>query len=250
MSEIKSKTGLRSLFLIRCTKFLAPIALNVEQGRQVAVIDANRGLRGDRGLGVKRNAGSGEADHVEIVGAVADSDRVGRRQSQASRDVLQRVRLGFPAKYRLAHLARQFSDVLQQMVGAVFVEAELFRDTGGERVKAAGHQRRPCAIGAHGVNQLKPAGGQRQACRDDPLDHRSIKAFQQGDAFPQRRLEGNLAVHRTRGDGRHMGLQTNLVGKFVDAFLVDHRRVHVGDEDFFPAIRVFVYDGIDGFGRQ
>ena len=81
-------------------------------------------------------------------------------------------------------------------------------------------------------DQRAAAGGQRQPIGDDAVDDGGVEALQQRDALAQGRLEGDLAVHRARGDGGDMILDADLVGQFVDAFLVDHGRIHVGDAGF------------------
>ena len=68
------------------------------------------------------------AEHVEIVGAVADGDRVGRRQAEARGDLGQRVGLGGAAEDRLGDRAGEPAVGLEQPVGAVLVEAELRGD--------------------------------------------------------------------------------------------------------------------------
>ena len=55
----------------------------------------------DRGLGVIGDAKSGALDHREIVGAVADRQRLFERQLQIARDFQQRVELGLAAEDRL-----------------------------------------------------------------------------------------------------------------------------------------------------
>src|ERR1700733_7624723 len=57
-------------------KLLAPIALCVEQGGEVAVVDPRPGRGRDGGFGVVGDAETGAFDHAEIVGAVADHQRV------------------------------------------------------------------------------------------------------------------------------------------------------------------------------
>ena len=69
------------------------------------------------------------ADHVEVVGAVADGDRVGRPQAEAGADLVERVGLGGAAEDRLGDLAGQPAVLFEQPVGAVFLKAEL----GGDR---------------------------------------------------------------------------------------------------------------------
>ena len=56
---------------------------------------------------------------------------------------------------------------------------------------------------------------------------RVVKAFAQGG------FEIQLAIHRPRGDGRDMGANTGHITQFIDTFLLDHRAVHVGDQQAF-----------------
>ena len=71
------------------------------------MIDSRVRFRGDRRLGVQRHAGAGQADHVEVVGAVAYRDGVGRRQPAPGGDLGERCRFGRPAEDRFGDLARQ-----------------------------------------------------------------------------------------------------------------------------------------------
>src|SRR6202035_2653110 len=57
-------------------KFLAPIALRVEQCGEVAVVDPYGRGGGDGGFGVEGHAEAGALDHADIVGAVAYHQRV------------------------------------------------------------------------------------------------------------------------------------------------------------------------------
>ena len=57
-------------------ELLAPIALRIEQRGEVAVVDPRGGGGRDGGLGVVGDAEPGVLDHAEIVGAVADGQRV------------------------------------------------------------------------------------------------------------------------------------------------------------------------------
>src|SRR4051812_31193473 len=60
----------------RLHKLLPPIALRVEQRGEVAEIDSRMSGRGNRRLGVIGDAEAGALDHAEIVGAIADYQRV------------------------------------------------------------------------------------------------------------------------------------------------------------------------------
>ena len=78
---------------------------------------------------------------------------------------------------------------------------------------------------------------------------RDRQALQQRDALAQRRFEGDLAVHGAGGDRGDLVLQADFGGKFVDAFLADHGRIHVGDQQFLAA-RFGVLDDDDRSARR
>ena len=67
--------------------------------------------------------------HVEVVGAVADGDRVGRGQAEAAGDLVERIGLGRAAEDRLGDGAGQPAAVFEKPVGAVLLKADL----GGDR---------------------------------------------------------------------------------------------------------------------
>src|SRR5579863_7378661 len=86
-------------------KLLALKTLRVKQRREVAIVDP-RGSGGcDRGLGVEGNAQSCLTDHAEIVGAVADSQRVDIVEVRVLAKLNQRGELGGAAQNRLLDLA-------------------------------------------------------------------------------------------------------------------------------------------------
>ena len=71
--------------------------------------------------------------------------------------------------------------------------------------------------------------------RQHPLDDVGREALQQRDALAQRRLEGDLAAHGALGDRGDLGAQADLGRQLVDAFLLDHGGIHVGDEELLAA---------------
>ena len=62
------------------------------------MVDTDVGFGGDRWLRVKRHTRAGKTDHVEIVGAIADCDGIGRGQAETSRDFQQSFRLCYPSQ--------------------------------------------------------------------------------------------------------------------------------------------------------
>jgi len=98
------------------------------------------------------------------------------------------------------------------------------------------------AFGLHRGDQFQPAGGERDALFDHFVYHLDRQALQERDSFPESRLEGDLAVHGACGDQRHLVLEADFGGEFVNAFLADHGGIHVGDQELL-APRVGILHG-------
>src|SRR6185312_3345296 len=98
---------------------------------------------------------------------------------------------------------------------------------------------------AHGGDERARPRRQMDAPRDHVLDGFGRQALEQRHAFAQRRLEGDLAAHRALGDGRDMRLQAHKIGQFVDAFLADHGRIHVGKEKLLAPMHQWLNDDVD-----
>src|SRR3546814_1905975 len=76
-------------------------------------------------------------------------------------------------------------------------------------------------------------------CSSDLLDG---EALQQADALAQGGLEGDLAAHGALGDRGDLRFEAEFGGEFVDTFLLDDGRIHVGDEELLAA----AFGGLDG----
>ena len=61
------------------------------------------------------------------------------------------------------------------------------------------------------------------------------KFGEQRDALAQGRFEGDFAAHRALGDFGDFRADARRVREFVDAFLPDQRRIHVGDQQALGA---------------
>jgi hypothetical protein len=92
------------------------------------MVDLGMGLGRDDRLGAVGDAQARGLDHRQVVGAVADRQRVGRGQAEGGGFLSQRGQLGFLTQDRLADRARQPASFLDQGVGAVQVEARRFGD--------------------------------------------------------------------------------------------------------------------------
>jgi len=135
------------------------------------VVDPRRSRGGDRRLGVVGDAETGVPDHVEVVGAVADRERVDVVEIEGFGELDQGCEFCGAAQNRLDHFAGEPAVLDLQLVSAVLVKAEHRGDRGGEQGKAAGDQAGVGAMGAHGRDQFAPARRRRDAFCQNFVDH-------------------------------------------------------------------------------
>jgi tRNA dimethylallyltransferase len=209
------------------------------------MVEPGIGCGGHRRLGAEGCAQTRLAEHGEVVGAVADSHGLLRRQLEAGAQFDERIELGLLAENGIGDRAVQDAVAGKQRIRAVLVEADGLADRPGEDGEAARDEGGIAAIRAHGPDELAPARRQRDAVADDLADDRERHAFQQGDALAQGRFELDLAAHRPLGDGGNMLLEADESGELVDAFLADHGRIHVGEEQRLAARRRRLDDDVD-----
>src|SRR6202012_4649695 len=84
-----------------------PVALHIEQGGEIAVVDPDVSGGGDRGLGVIGGAKAGGFDHAAIGGAVTDPERVEIVEIEGFTELDQRGELGGAADDRFSDFAGQ-----------------------------------------------------------------------------------------------------------------------------------------------
>ncbi len=209
------------------------------------MVEPRIGCRRHRWLGAEGGAQSGLAKHRKVVGAVADGYGLRGRELETGAQFDERVELGLLAEDRIGDRAVQNAVMGDERVRAVLVEVDGLADRPGEDGEAARDEGGVAAIGAHGPDELAPAGRQRDAVADDLPDDGKRHALQQGDALAQSRLEIDLAAHGALGDRGNMLLQAHEGGELVDAFLADHGRIHVGEEQRLAARRRRLDDHVD-----
>ena len=134
-----------------------------------------------------------------------------------------------------------------QAVADHALEAELSGHRVGEMMETAGDKHRPAAVRLESADQ-----GSRPRRRHDSLgealrDGAFLQVGEQPHPLPQGAFEIEFALHRSLGDGGDLRLDPGIVGQFIDAFLADHRRVHIGDEHVGHAER---FGGDDRVGRR
>lgn len=214
------------------------------------MVHARLGGGGHRRLGVKSNAEPGFLQHGEIVGSVADRQRLVGREAMGGGQFLERGELGRLAENGFGHAAGQAAVLDFQNIGAAFVEADGLADGRGEQGEAAGDQGGIGPMRAHGLHQRPSAGSQGDALFDRLVHHAGVEPGKQGDALAQRRLEGDLAAHGAFGDFRHHVLEPDEIGQFIDAFLADHGRIHIGEQQLLAPPFQRLDENIDRRGAK
>ena len=90
-------------------EILARETLGVDKRGEIGVLDARVRSSGDLGLGAVGDAEAGGFKHRKIVGAVADRQRVVKREPNRGDDLLERAKLSVLPEDRLDDLARQLA---------------------------------------------------------------------------------------------------------------------------------------------
>ncbi len=197
------------------------------------MVDPPARRRGDRGLRAKGDAEPGGGEHRQIVGAVANRERLAEGDPTLCRQAQQRVPLGRSGDERGADGAGDPAAGNIEPVGDDAGKAEMRPHRLGEGGETARDQRGYGAGGTHRCDQR--AGARRQPDMAGGLvEHGLRQAFQEGDPLGKRRDEVDLAVHRPPGDFGDRRAQADELGQFLEHFVFDDRRFHVGDEEAFP----------------
>ena len=200
------------------------------------MVYADRGFRGDGRLGVEGNAEAGGADHEKIVGAIADRHCLGGSEIALDEELVEPAQFGVLAEDRLRDGAGQHIALELQRVCQELIETDAPGEVLGKEGEAARHQRGVCAVRLHGVDEGAAAGGKGDALATHRFDGGAAQALEQGDAQTEGAFELDLAAHRLCGDFGNLRLDPERIGKLVDAFLLDHGRIHVGNEQLLAPV--------------
>jgi hypothetical protein len=228
----------------------SPIALRIEEGGEIAMVDPRMSCCGHGRLGVKGYSKACFGEHGKIVGAIAHRERLGGQEAMVGTQLEKRSALCFFAEYGLCDQAGQFAIFHEELIGLIVVEADHGGDPIGEKREAAGYEGRVSPMSAHRPDECAAARRQSNALGNDFRDDLHVKVLEQGDAFAQSGLEGYFAAHgafRYCGD---MGLHADEIGELVDAFLADHGRIHVRQEKSLAPIGSRLDDDVDRRSRE
>ncbi len=185
---------------------------------------------------MQRHTEAGGLDHIEIIGAIADSDGGGKRQGARFGQGLEAIELGGLVDNRARHRAGQRVAVEFQHIGNGFIKADALADIVGKESEAAGDEGREGAEGLHGLHQRAAARRIGDALATDFLDDAAFEPLDQTDAVAQRLLEIQFTIHGAGGDFGDLRFDPHGIGQLVDAFLLDHGRIHIGDQNLLAAV--------------
>jgi tRNA dimethylallyltransferase len=194
------------------------------------MVEPPAGGPGDRGLGAERDPDPGGGQHRQVVGAVADGDRLGRRHAKLRRQRQQRHAFAVAGHDRPPHRAGDPPLDAVEMIGDDAIKAEGRRDRLGKDPKPARDQRRRRTRPAHRRNQRPRPRGQ-----PDPLgrlfEEAPVHSLEECDASLERRGEIDLAIHRAPRDLGNPRTQTERLGDLVEHLVFDDCRFEIGDEE-------------------
>ena len=197
------------------------------------MIDTSVGYLGQCGFGSKGDAEPGFRNHRNIVRAI--TDREGLFQSQAKfRSYLgQHIMLATGVDDAAFRQAGQLAVACSEHIGLKPLKPDLtgYRlDERGETTRDQDGRRSPRP---HRPDQCCRTCIGTDALGQALVDGRNRQPVEQSNTLLEGSGEIQFAMHRPLGDFGDLRLEPGIVGELVDAFLADHGRIHVGDEQFF-----------------
>ena len=210
------------------------------------MVDPDSGRRRNRRLGMQRDAEPGGTDHVEVIGAITHGHGLIWVQTAFIREVEEPLFLGILVDDGLGHRAGQPLAIEFQHIGNRLVEADTPGEVIGKKGKSAGHQGRIGAIGLHRLHQRPATRRQGNRLAPDFFDLRTLQPLEQGDTGVERLLEIELAAHRPVSNFSHLRPEAECRRQLVNAFLLDHGGIHVGDQHLLAPAFAGYHIGVYG----
>ena len=214
------------------------------------MVDGDAGLFAHFWFGVKRHTHAGQEQHGNVVGTIAHGKHMLRRDCPFPHQAMKNGGFRVLAQHGFAHDAGELAIFDDEVVCLILVEAKAGGDRGGKLAEAAGHQRRVGAMGLHGRNQLPPARNIGNPLTEDCFNRPFTEAAHQRHTLAQRLRKIQFAPHGAIGDRLDGFARARQDADFVDAFLVDHGRIHIGDEQPLAAVRLRHHGEVDGQSRN
>ncbi len=151
-------------------------------------------------------------------------------------EAAEAIDLRLLAENREAYFASEFAIFDDERVGVMFVEAKFGGDARGKGGKSAGDKGGIGLVGFHCGKESFAALHESDPCTEQLVDDTFIQILEKADALFQCGFEIEFAAHGLFRDFGDALADACNNAKLVDAFLVDHGRIHVGDEQAFAAV--------------
>ena len=182
------------------------------------MIDPGRRRFRHNGFGVIGHAKAGVLDHSQVIGAITNRQGVAGGDAPTGGEGLQRGQFFGRAQDRFHHPAGQAPASPFQFVGLLVVKTGGGGDLPGKMTETARHKGAKGAMGPHGGHQLPRPQGQVDALFVNQLQIVPPQTFQHAGPFAQGAGKIQLPRHGPFRDRRHMGLQVQQIGHFINAF--------------------------------
>ena len=224
------------------------VALEIKEGFQIGVVDARARRGGDARLGAEGDAETRRLEHRQVVCAVADGERIGKRDAMLGREKKKRLPLGLAPEDRLFDPAKPAFGK-NKAVGENAVETEFGGNPFGKKRKTARDEGRHGSLAAHRRNQSARSRHEPHAPRR-LFENGERDPAQKGDAGFERAGKIDFPVHRAPGDCGNLGEEPEIAGDLVEHFVFDKGRFEVGEEHPFAPRTGPLHDEIDRLPAQ
>ena len=218
--------------------------MRVKQTGQIGVVEMPAGNFGHHRLRVKGDPEACSGEHRQVVGTIADSDRLRRRYAQLGCETQERLAFGVAGHDRPPHGAGDPSSDKVEAVGDDAVEAECRRDRFRKNREPTRYECRRGSRAPHRCDERTRTGRQPNP-RSCFLEYPCPDSLKQCDASFERGDEVDLAIHRAAGDFRDLRANPKAFGEFVEHLVLDDRRLEIGNEQAFAASRGWLHENID-----
>ena len=186
-----------------------------------------------QGLGAVSNAHAGNAEHGNIVGAIADCDNLLKRNPLATSNFGQQQGLASSVDDRRDDPACHLAIDYFQFIRMNGINAQALLQRSSKERESAGENGRLVAKQSQRLHKAFRPFGQRNAVqqamgalRREPLEKRDTA----GKTF----IESQLSAHGRFGDTNHLVSHARHLCKLVNHFALNERRIHVESKE--PAI--------------
>ncbi len=127
----------------------------------------------------------------------------------------------------------------------MFVKPQNARDMCGKGSETTRDERGKSTLLFHGRQKDRATRHKGNARLQDPLNDSCVQPLEQTHAFLQSAFKVKLTVHRARRDVLDPSTDARLVCQLINALLLDHGAVHIGQQHTFATSLFWNNDKVD-----